>query len=598
MSAFELILRFPRGSVLIGGHATIPGGVHAVHARLDDGRPFLPASAIRGALREALEGLLRATGERACAGGDGAEPKEGAARQVCALDGGRPCRACRLFGGGRDVLPDGERTFSALVLGEARVAEQGLVEWQSRFGVAINRQQHRAADHMLVRRLVPEPGLTFRATGRLTTTSDTLQDDLLAAIRATTHLGSGRSSGLARVEMELRWIEPATQIDPLPVSDRVEFGFELTAPASLGVPLAPAMGNFRETRREIPGSALRGAIGFALAEVLSSPNDNADFQALVDEKSGAIFDFSYAVDLHAAAAGPAGPWPLTALACKRDKAHGMVDTLLDRIVVANLQSAADVRALEAAYRCPMCQGPLGGTESSRRAARPPPTQVVTRVTMDRERGAARDEHLFSYAQIKAGAHFLGQIRRIPERSRALLARALAGPLSVGRARSLGWGSIKVVPIAKPAPMRSIEDRARAFDEALAARLSAARLDASRVGRLVPITLLSPLVLGDDGDDGRRTLEKALDLPVHPWPVVARRFELERGWDQRKGARPVVQVARAGGVFVIELPEGRRRRDLLPALARLEAEGAGERTTMGFGRVICFDPVNGEGARRP
>lgn len=592
MNAFELILRFPRGSVLIGGHAPVPDGVHAVHARLDDRdnrQPFLPASAIRGALRESLEGLLRADDppQPACAGGDGKDPRNEseASPTFCSLDQGRPCRACRLFGGGRDKLPDGERTFSALVLGEALPAENDHVEWQSRFGVAIDRKRQSAADGMLVRRMVPEPGLVFRATGRLTTDKDDLRSDFEAAVRATTHIGSGRSGGLARVEMELRWVEAATVSEPLPLpGSDVEIAFELVTPASLGVPIA--VGNFRDTRRCIPGSALRGAIGFALAEMLPDPND-PDFQSLVDEDTGAIFDFAYAVD-NSDAAGLVGPWPLTMQGCKADPSHGMVDTLLDRIAVENIQNVKDVAAFEHAYSCPECRGQLGGVGGSRGARKSPGVQIVTRVAMDRKRSSSKDGALFSYAQIERGTRFVGSIRAIPERARAHLARALASPLSVGRARSLGWGSIRLLSTTAPTATASLENRARAFDSALESR-------GGRVGRLLPITLLSPLVLDSEHDDGRETLEAALGVRLR-WPVFARRFDLERGWDQMAGRRPVVRVARAGSVFVAELPEGTRWNEYLPALHKLEVQGAGRRTRMGFGRVICFDPVICQGVK--
>ena len=164
-------------------------------------------------------------------------------------------------------------------------------------------------------------------------------------------------------------------------------------------------------------------------------------------------------------------------------------------------------------------------------------QIITRVGMDRRRSSARDGALFSYAQLVRGTCFVGQIRRIPGRSRAHLARALAGPLSVGRARSLGWGTITLMRIAAASPVNSIEERARTFDAALTARLGKTH---PRVQRLVPFTLLSPLVVDADEDDGTATLEAALGVPVRAWPVVARRFDLERGWDQRTGPRDVVR----------------------------------------------------------
>jgi CRISPR/Cas system CSM-associated protein Csm3 (group 7 of RAMP superfamily) len=74
MKPFELVLTFPTGGVLIGGYSAVPDGMHASHAVDRHGRPMLPATALRGALRETLEALLRGAGEPACAGGDGVDP--------------------------------------------------------------------------------------------------------------------------------------------------------------------------------------------------------------------------------------------------------------------------------------------------------------------------------------------------------------------------------------------------------------------------------------------------------------------------------------------------------------------------------------------
>lgn len=193
----------------------------------------------------------------------------------------------------------------------------------------------------------------------------------------------------------------------------------------------------------------------------------------------------------------------------------MIDTLLDRIAVHDIQSVQDVAKFERTYTC-TCGAQLGGAKGSRRANRAPEVQIVTRVAMDRKRSSAKDKALFSYSQIVRGTRFIASIRAIPERARAHLARALAMPLSMGRARSLGWGSIEILPNGTANPRTSIEDRALAFDAALEARNG-------RVGRLVPITLLSPLVVDSEQDDGRETLKKALGFAVK-WHVVARRFD--------------------------------------------------------------------------
>ncbi|HNG00218.1 MAG TPA: RAMP superfamily CRISPR-associated protein, partial [Pseudomonadota bacterium] len=95
---------------------------------------MIPATAIRGALRESLESLLRGAKQPACSGGDGlllgqapvdnqeSDPinanKQDEAIRVCR------CKACRLFGTQRDKLDVGERAFSGLILGDARLPQR------------------------------------------------------------------------------------------------------------------------------------------------------------------------------------------------------------------------------------------------------------------------------------------------------------------------------------------------------------------------------------------------------------------------------------------------------------------------------------------
>ncbi len=131
MSGFVLTLRFPSGSPLIGGYSAVPTGLHAVSAQDHNGHPVIPATAIRGALRESLESLLRGAKQPACSGGDGLllgqAPVDKQERgpinaniqdetiSVCR------CKACLLFGTQRDKLDDGERAFSGLILSDARL---------------------------------------------------------------------------------------------------------------------------------------------------------------------------------------------------------------------------------------------------------------------------------------------------------------------------------------------------------------------------------------------------------------------------------------------------------------------------------------------
>jgi CRISPR-associated protein Csx10 len=406
--------------------------------------------------------------------------------------------------------------------------------------------------------------------------------------------------------MDVRWREQETSPVVLPEDNELELVLVLRAPASIGVPLA--VGNFRDTRPHVPGSALRGAIGFALAEILDDPADPA-FQTLVaDNERGAIFDFLYPVDT-ASGPGLAAPWPITARGCERDRAHRMIDTLLDRIAVAKLRSADDAERIAPLIheRCSVdgCGYVLKSPKGTRRAQRPPAMRIVTRVAMDRQRGSARDKALFSNAVIERGTRFVGRIRNIPADGREHLSRALSQSLSFGRGRAMGWGAVDIERVAAPTPLEPLQKRREIFEEALEKRLRVELgLDPNLAGRLLVFTLLSPLIPpggsgASDTNDGRGAIEAELGALAEglTWLVVARRFDLERGWDQRNGLRQPVRAVKAGGVFVAELPKAAGWSDVSDALQRIEAQGAGERTRQGFGRVLCFDPFISQGTRQ-
>jgi len=384
----------------------------------------------------------------------------------------------------------------------------------------------------------------------------------------------------------LEWLEPGEMTETtLPPEDDISLRIELSSPVALGVPIAGD--GPRDTREEIPGSALRGAIGFALAEALPDPNDAA-FQALVAEY-GAHFGFLYPVD--DTAAHSSAPLPITSVACKYGRRqHGIGDTLLDRLAVAHIEKPSQVTSVETTSRTNRCNasgcgGPLRGIEGTRRMGGTIHTRTVTRLAMDRARSSAKDGQLFMQTLLEPGTMFEGTIRNIPSMSRNRLALALSQPLAVGRGRGNGWGQIKITAISTP-PQQSLEARGKAFDAALKDRLEQAGLSTHRVGRLVPITLLSPLVPTNDGDDGSAELQRLIEAA--DCYLKARRFCREGGWDQRQGRMEPLHAVAAGGVFVLDFGEGRSWTQAIEVLASLERRGAGQRRHQGYGHVRCFD----------
>jgi CRISPR-associated protein Csx10 len=498
-----------------------------------------------------------------------------------------------LFGTRRPQIGSGERAFSGLVLGDGFLV--GTPRWATRSSVAIDRARRSASDKQLVFLRIPESAghlLTFVTTGRVN--ESVLAPYLEVAARATTHIGSGRSRGLARVELELAWQEPDVPAPPASrgaIESDLRVRVTLTSPALVGVATIDA--NYRETRRELPGSTVRGAIGFALRELLENADGDPAAQDLLDAERGARFGFLYPADAERRGVDPGdGPVPITSAACKRkQRAHGIVDTLLDRLVLLHASSAAGAERAspQAIPQCRECGAPLRGAQGSRRATAPPKTRLIVRASMDRTRQSARDGQLFTQVLLAPGSVFEGTIRNIPLQSRQRLSEALgSGIVSFGRGRSSGWGQAKID--IEAAPRRSpLAERAAAFDRALRARLDRAGLASGRIGRLVPVTLLSPLWpsgAGEPGGDGKHDLCDAMGSAT--CLLAARRFAREGSWDQRSGMMTSFRATAAGGVFVIELQQATWR-DIVGRLETLERDGIGQRRDQGHGQVLCFDP---------
>jgi CRISPR-associated protein Csx10 len=566
----------------------------------------IPATAIRGALRESLESLLRGAKQPACSGGDGrgtprddkqeSDPinanKQDEAISVCR------CKACLLFGTQRDKLDVGERAFSGLILGDARLPPRNDKRddketegkegpsWGIRPGVGVARKRRAAEDQRLFMQKVPLAGdEPFIATGTLR--QPELQSLLVAAVTATKYIGAGRSRGMARVDLSLEWTEPSpVELPSFPSEGDVHIRVTLRSPAIVGIPVIS--GNVRETRHVIPGSAVRGAVGFALAEALPDPSDPA-FQSLVAEDKT---QFGYLVPANKTPPSIIGPLPITAATCKREKdQHGIIDTLFDRLAIQCISSPEEAERVWQ-HRVQACRcGAQLRSASGFRGAASVPTRTVTRVAMDRARGAARDEMLFSQEMIEPGTSFEGTIRNIPPEGRERLKQALTLPLSLGRGRSAGYGQVDVSACSVPKP-DALRNRGESFQNALAAYLANVNLSLPGVdvSHLVPITLLSPLSAGQPADaesvaDGSALLLSKLH--AKSCFLSVRRFVREGGWDQRTGRMHAFWATAAGGVFVLNL--GRDWRSAVQILEGLESQGIGERRCQGYGQLLCFDP---------
>lgn len=598
-----------RGSLLIGG-GEVPDGLHGSHVHDGRGQPFVPATALRGALRETLEALLRGAGQKACDAGSGRElgakaaVQEAASEVPCALDAGKPCVACRLFGGAREKLAETMADFSAVVLGDGVLTGRTERPWMLRPGVAVSRKHRSAEEDRLYLRRTTATGAVFVAEGRLR--DETLEQKLKAAVDATKHIGAGRSHGSARVDLDLQWAPTEEDAPPALLEGDLAIRVTLRTPTILGVPLAHT--NLRDTRREIPGSALRGAVGFALAGALTDPERHAahndGFQALVDEARGARFGFLSPVDASAPIAGtPSGRLPITSQACKLEaEKHGRYDDLFDRIAISLIADASQAETARAGLRCvrcsyPGCGRPLRAAQGFRGFQGDVQLRVATRASIDRAPASVREGALFTEVYLEPGTVFEGTLRNIPAESRAALAMALSLPLSIGRARGAGRGQVNLEAV-QATPREPLRVRGDRFDAALKLHLSRCKLPVDRVGSFIALTLVSPCVLSLESQDEWAPLQALLPEALRSAKLLVRvrRFVREGGWDQRTGEMHAWQAISAGSVYVLELPPGTQWQALIGELEALERMGVGERRHQGYGEVIVFDPIHYAGDR--
>lgn len=595
MKHLTLTLEFPSGGVMVGGVSPSPDGSHRAHASRADGQPFVPATAIRGALRQNLEALLRGAGERVCTAGNGVEYGSSGPSGPCTVNAGQRCIPCRLFGGQHDAVPFGEVNFSALELSDADClrhpgadsASTGTLSaaWQTRPGVGISRRT-RSVEHqrLFMQRVPSRRNLTLVATGRLK--DDSLAKYLQVVVANTHHIGSGRSRGLSRVNLALTLTDMSPDAGmAMPPGDEVMVRLTLRSSAALAAAVSER--NLLQSRLDVPGATLRGAVGFSLAEQLTAlgadPNADQPFQDLVAE-AGAHFGFLHPID--APTHDPAGPLPITALTCKvGGRGHVLADQLLDSIAVQLIERPAQTKLLQQRkLESCTCGQPLRGAYGWRTHGSMPAVRSLTRVSLDRRRDAAADEQLFCRELVLAGTTFEGTIRNIPPDSRDRLALALGSLRGIGRGRVHGWGQVSVQVAEAPA-WGILLDRARSFRSALRSHLSKLRLEEVNADHLIPITLLSPMI-PEAGGDGGQAIADALGGTIF---LSQRRFEREGGWDQKQGRMTPALAVAAGAVFVVQVKEKVTDEAVLKRLATLEKTGIGDRRHQGFGHVVGFDP---------
>jgi CRISPR-associated Csx10 family RAMP protein len=591
-----------RGPLLVAGDASDRDADLATARRWDGRRfiPYIPATALRGAVRLQLEALLRGAGQSAV----GPYPLDPETRAQNLND-----PVARLFGysGPKDERVgslEGKLRFGdALPVDPDRAADALRV----RPGLEIDDQTFSAADRKLFFREVADIGtdLVFRAPLGLRDVCDCDKRRLRAAVESTDALGAGKSKGGGAIE--IRWIEGEEKIGAVvegTPANRARLVITLREPAHFGD--GGPLGNHHATRTYIPGATIRGAIAWTLLNHQKATPDGPAFRALFLEPGPASFGDTLPVD------SPDGEPEILPVTQREERGTHKMDDVL----VRELSRERIGRLLASQGSALVLRGDDGDRRfdpvSDSRPARGLVKTTRTRVSIDRQTGASADGKLFTIEQIEpvmAGgqpARFAGWIEGIPEAGAALLAKLQGLPVGLGAGRNHGLGqALLELHFEKPAPDDDAIARVRALSDAVDRE---SRTLASRAGLkdsdLPPKKLYLALVAQSDyvpasGKDRHPLAELEPGEPLREIRPIRcfLRAGAAGGFDERPDRngplKDLLPAIGAGSVFVYEI-ENEALAGIEGALAILR-RGVGRRVECGCGRFSLHSGTGLEGA---
>lgn len=575
------------GDLLIGGHSETAPFLDSSTARevsrSGRGKPIIPASALKGALREATVRLVRGRGKQACLPFD--EP--------C---GPNPCLVCRLFGRpgpDRPGEPNSEGSATGTESGtpsaempgslwfEDLIADSWFESSRIRHGVGVDRKTGHASDGLLFVREVAGSDSPYLGAvcGWLTDDEVTLLRQACLLLGA---IGNSRSRGLGAISITLG---DAEAVSPdgvtLPEGEAV---LVITAESDLHFGDVPDGGNFKGTTRFIPGSAIQGALAAALVRGGVNPQ-SVDFKHLLATLSVSDAWPTSDGDLWC-------PAPRTLFACP----------VHDRIVVdrtAGLALAPSLLAHGGRPAEPARCTRKGCTETLRRASgvrhpsRPTSplivdTRIVTRLALDPTTRSAAEGMLFSREQIEAHSRFSATVSGLDATVRGLLAQ-LRHPIRLGGMRGRGLGRVRLNWTTFDS--RNVDQRVSDQGERISAVTTPVReLLGLPEGRWLELVARTPMQLPGEvtpASSGPWLGETLFPgRQVRAWSFA--RAGVRSGWDgagTTAGPRPFTPVLRAGAVWLL-LIDGEAPLNTA-ALVRAETAGVGEGTKLGLGRLCAW-----------
>lgn len=571
-----------KGGLLLGGAAV--GGFHDVTLRDANGLPFLPASALKGAVREQLRRLTSQETADRLLGKQGRDPLDPtSAKENTERPGGGTTRVY----------------FTDAVLSDQRHRElfESGAGWAARAQVSIDRKGRTSARRHLFVREVLAPfveGLRFEAEVDLSRLGAEDLQVFRAGLRAVFALGGSRTSGLGRADLSLQDRDPATNGGRAEDAEELVSGdaIELVLTAEDPVCMANHFrGNLIESQDCVPSTTLRGAVITSALEargITENLSADPDFRRLFLDEATCV-RFSEARPL-----GDDRVSPLTLRECKK---HPGQHPKTDSLVRSYLQVLAAEKGVfwRPDDTCPECGGRRRAASGSLSNVGPT-RRVITRLGLDARSARAGDGQLFSIEVLERGTRFLARAEGLDEESRAYLRDAAKQGLRVGHGRGQGYGRCQLE--LRAAQRDALRPRLVAFDAALRQALlelatwlevepEALGADQSHFA----VTLLGPLQPGGREHIAEAAMVDALGPLAGVEVVYCQAKTGQRGgWDALGGRpKPLQPILAAGSTLLLR--SRRALEELEPELDHLERRGAGRARAEGYGWLRVSDPIH-------
>jgi hypothetical protein len=617
-----------QGHLLVAGGQASDLGVDLTTARRFDGAelvPYIPATAVRGAVRIQLEALLRGV-RRGAIDPYPVPPEPGPIDPVARLFGySGPLRH-------RDQAREGVLRFGDAMPRDAAAARAALAV---RPGLELDDQTGSAESGKLYFREVADLGdqpLVFAAPLWIRDAdpenAERQRQDvelLRAAVESTDAVGAGKSKGGGAIA--IAWGDetavPAARLAGAAGSaTRARLMVTLKEPAHFGD--GGPRGNHHATRTYIPGATVRGAVAWALLRGKRLTAESPEFRELFLDEAAPV-RFGDAV--LATGQEPDVTIRPATLRHLRGKPTRFEDTLVRELARERVNRLLADRHL-------YLRADDGDDRFEPARARPEDgivRRTRTRVSIDRWKGASADGRLFSIEQIEpwrfdeaagcdeASGGIAGDAPHAAPPTRFVsLIEAPSGstpspirflelldglPLLVGAGRNHGLGLVEAevhfegeeTAEVSAENLRALADRV----ERCAAKL-ARRAGALASGELPPGTTLPLAIVAlSDYVPSAKEVQHPLAEPALGAPDLADVAPTRRllnpgaagGYDQTPGHAPLkdlLPAIGAGSVLVYEVEHRLLPRFgmLLPSLRR----GIGSRVESGCGRFGLFEPM--------